>query len=86
MSANYTASARWRMAGIYGLLLGGAVVFCWPLLWLACTSVMMDRELFARHIHWFPESPRPQVLSPYVDPQSFPDLDGPRQAEILPLL
>ena len=66
MSANYAASARWRMAGIYGLLLGGAVVFCWPLIWLACTSVMMDRELFARHIHWLPESPRPQALSPYI--------------------
>jgi multiple sugar transport system permease protein len=86
MSANYTTSARWRTAGIYGLLLGGAVVFCWPLLWLACTSVMMDRELFARHVHFLPESPRPQMLSPYVDPQSFPDLDGPRQADILPLL
>jgi multiple sugar transport system permease protein len=86
MNANYTTSARLRTAGIYGLLVGGGVIFCWPLLWLAFTSVKMDRELFSRQIHWLPETPRPQTLSPYVDPQSFPDLDGPRQAELLPLL
>jgi ABC-type glycerol-3-phosphate transport system permease component len=86
MSANYTTSARLRTAGIYGLLLGGAVVFCWPLLWLAFTSVKLDRELFARRVHWLPETPRPQLLSPYVDPQSFPDLSGSRQDDLLPVL
>ncbi len=30
------------------LLLLGAVVFCWLLLWMVFTSVKLDRELFAR--------------------------------------
>jgi ABC-type glycerol-3-phosphate transport system permease component len=86
MSKNYTVAARFRTAGIYSLLVVGAVIFCWPLLWLAFTSVKMDRELFTRKIHWIPEAPRPQMVAPYVDAHSFPDLDGPRQDELLPVL
>ncbi|HTB21252.1 MAG TPA: carbohydrate ABC transporter permease [bacterium] len=86
MSKNYTVAARFRTLGIYSMLVVGAVIFCWPLLWLAFTSVKMDRELFTRRIHWIPEAPRPHMVAPYVDAYSFPDLDGPRQDELLPVL
>jgi len=86
MKLNYAGSARLRTLGIYALLVGGAVVFCWPLLWMAFTSVKLDRELFARHIHWLPETPQPQLRSPYVDERSFSELVGKRQGDLIPAL
>ena len=71
---------------IYSLLVVGAVVFCWPLAWMVFTSFKMDRELFARTLTLFPETPTPQRVSPYVDTRSFKDLKGPRQDEMLPWL
>lgn len=78
--------ARIRTGAVYALLLLGALVFSWPLLWMAFTSVKLDRELFARHLHLLPESPQPQRRSPYVDDRVFEDLEGKRQAELLPVL
>ncbi len=68
---------------VYSLLIAGSIVFCWPLLWMAFSSVKAGSELFARKQHFLPETPAPQLKSPFVDQHSFPDLDGRRQAEML---
>jgi ABC-type glycerol-3-phosphate transport system permease component len=31
---------------IYLRLIGGSLVFIWPFLWMAATSVKLDREMF----------------------------------------
>lgn len=72
--------------GVYVLLLGGATIFAWPFLWMAATSVKLDREMFGDHIRFWPESPVPQPRTPYVDESRFRDLDGPRMKELLPVL
>jgi multiple sugar transport system permease protein len=77
---------RVQATGIYALLLLGAVVFCWPLLWMVFTSVKLDRELFARKMHLLPETPVARAVSPYVDENSFRDLEGDSAADLLPVL
>ena len=77
---------RVQATGIYALLLLGAVVFCWPLLWMVFTSVKLDRELFARKMHLLPEGPVARVQSPYVDEHSFRDLEREAASELLPVL
>ena len=73
-------------AGIYLLLLSGALVFSWPFVWMACTSVKLDRELFGETLHTLPEAPDPRPVSPYVDTGNFRDVKDPRAAVILPLI
>ena len=34
-----------RFLRIYALLIGGSIVFIWPFLWMAATSMKLDREL-----------------------------------------
>ena len=63
----------------------GAVVFCWPLLWMVFTSVKPDRELFARKMH-LSGNPGGPEQSPYVDEHSFRDLEGEWSADLLPVL
>jgi multiple sugar transport system permease protein len=71
---------RWL---VYTLLVLGSTVFCWPLLWMASSSVKAGSELFARKQHFFPETPAPALRSPFVDHNAFPDLLGQRQGEML---
>jgi len=68
---------------IYTLLVLGSVVFCWPLVWMAFTSVKTDNELFARKLHFFPEQPIAAEKSPFVDKNPFPDIEGKDQEEVL---
>jgi len=75
-----------RHAWIYALLLGGSVIFAWPFLWMAMTSVKVDREMFGEKIHLFPQRPIPQLQSPYLDERFYRDVTGQRMDELLPLL
>ena len=69
---------------IYLLLVTGAVVFSFPFLWMAATSVKVDREVKAKELELFPMTPRPRQVSPYVDDRYFAELEGPFQDTLLP--
>jgi len=71
---------------IYGLLVTGAAVFSFPFLWMAASSVKVDRERQTKGFRLMPLTPRPQSRSPYVDDEHYKDLDGPYQEELLPCL
>lgn len=75
-----------RRVAIYGLLVGGSLVFVWPFLWLAATSAKLDREMFSEKLHLLPQTPRPAVRSPYIDTRALADTSGPRISEALPLI
>lgn len=75
----------WRIP-VYALLVTGAAAFSVPFLWMAATSVKVDRELFTKELQIFPSSPRPRKRSPYVDDKYFSDVSGPRFEELLPEL
>jgi ABC-type glycerol-3-phosphate transport system permease component len=66
-----------RVLVIYGLLLGGAVVFSMPFAWMIGTSFKVDRELFGEQITLVPMAPVPAARSPYLDPRYFPVPRGP---------
>jgi len=70
----------------YCILVAGAAVFSFPFLWMASTSVKVDRELQTRDLRILPLSPHPQAKSPYVDTAYYADLEGPWQEQILPAL
>ena len=71
---------------VYVALIGGTIIFAWPFIWMAATSAKLERELFAEHAHVFPQSPRPQSKSPYIDNRLFADVRGPRMEEALAMI
>lgn len=75
-----------RSTWIYALLLVGALVFSWPFLWMATTSVKVDREMFGEKIHLWPQRPIPQVKSPYIDTRFYNDTEGMHMTELVPVL
>ncbi len=82
-----TTFAKWsRSVWVYALLIGGSVIFVWPFLWMATTSIKVEREMFGETIHLMPQRPIPQVKSPYIDTRFFNDVTGERMAELLPVL
>ena len=83
MSNNSGIKDPYQRVLVYSLLVVGSIVFCWPLLWMAFSSVKAGNELFARKQHFLPETPATQLRSPFVDEQSFADIDNKRQAEVL---
>ncbi|MBP7828400.1 MAG: carbohydrate ABC transporter permease [Kiritimatiellae bacterium] len=84
--------ARRRLAGlsrallIYGLLLGGAVVFALPFAWMIGTSFKVDREIFGGRITILPMRPDPVAASPYMDARYYrapADADYPRVRPVI---
>lgn len=69
---------------VYAVLVVGAAVFSFPFVWMAATSVKVDREMQAKGIRVVPITPRPRLRSPYIDEQQFAELEGAYQAELLP--
>jgi multiple sugar transport system permease protein len=67
---------------IYGLLVVGSIVFSIPFVWMALTSVKVERELFTKRLHIMPLTPTPMVKSPYVDEQYFETASDPRMKEL----
>ena len=75
-----------RASWIYALLLVGAIIFSWPFLWMATTSIKIDREMFGEKIHLWPHRPIPQIKSPYIDQHFFDDVTGKHMSDLLPVL
>ena len=71
---------------VYVLLATGAAVFAFPFLWMAATSVKVDREVQSSDFRLMPMTPLPQTRSPYIDQRRYADLEGPHQADLLPRL
>jgi len=71
---------------IYVLLVTGAAVFSFPFLWMAATSVKVDREVQAKGFRLMPMTPHPRTRSPYIDDRFYDDTEGPHQDELLPRL
>ena len=65
-----------RRVVIYLALAIGSVVFAWPFIWMAGTSVKLEREVLSNRSRIFPERPVPRVKSPYLDDQMFPAISG----------
>ena len=78
----------WKHTAIYLLLIVGSIIFSFPFVWMASTSVKVDRELFTQDIQLKPLSPSAAVHSPYVDTTYYSDLPGSieRQQAIVPAL
>jgi ABC-type glycerol-3-phosphate transport system permease component len=55
------ATGRWLL--IYGLLLGGSIIFSLPFVWMIGTSFKVDREMFGEEITFLPMRPvaRPRL-------------------------
>jgi hypothetical protein len=64
------ATGRWLL--IYGLLLGGSIIFSLPFAWMIGTSFKVDREMFGEQITFLPMRPVPAAASPYLDEHYFP--------------
>ncbi len=83
---------RRRLAGlsrallIYGLLLGGAVVFALPFAWMIGTSFKVDREIFGGKITIFPMRPVPARASPYMDARYYREPDDPNYPRVRPVI
>lgn len=81
------ASRSWwpspRNFFIYLALMTGAVVFGWPFLWMATTSIRLEKELYRDKPHLWPETPTPHPVSPYVDTRYYENVRGPRMDEAL---
>jgi len=75
-----------RRAWIYVLLIVGTIIFSWPFLWMATTSVKADREMFVEQMHVWPQRPIPQIKSPYIDTRYYNDVTGKHLGELLPVL
>ena len=69
---------------VYALLITGTVIFSIPFVWMATTSVKMDRELFVEEFNLLPISPEPRPYSPFVDTQYYEHLEGPFQPVLIP--
>ena len=77
-----------RSIPIYLLLIIGSLIFSFPFVWMASTSVKVDRELFTQDVQIKPLTPSAAVHSPYVDTTYYADLPGSlaRQQAIVPAL
>ena len=73
-----------RSAWIYALLLGGAVIFAWPLAWMLLTSLKTEREISSPTAGVLPETPHRHAQSPYVDQTWFPAPATRAARELLP--
>ncbi|MGA2605420.1 MAG: ABC transporter permease subunit [Verrucomicrobiia bacterium] len=81
--AYYKLAEFSRASWIYVLLIVGAIIFSWPFLWMATTSIKIDREMFGEKIHLWPHRPIPQVKSPYIDQRFYDDVTGKHMDELL---
>ena len=84
--ATYRRQKFLRNFCIYALLLGGSIIFVWPFLWMAMTSVKVDREMFAEKIRLWPQRPLPAKRSPYVDTRYYRDVSGKRMDEVIAII
>jgi ABC-type glycerol-3-phosphate transport system permease component len=55
----------------HALLLLGCALFAFPFLWMLMTSFKVPTEMDLERLRLLPRAPRPQVLTPYIDPTAF---------------
>jgi multiple sugar transport system permease protein len=72
---------------VYVLLIAGALAFAFPFVWMASSSMKVDREMFSEDLKILPMAPRPMGKSPFVDDAYYTSLapTGPGP-EVLPEL
>ena len=75
-----------RVLTIYGLLLGGAVLFSLPFVWMIGTSMKVDREMYTEDIRLFPMRPIPAAVSPYIDDRFYEQPDHDRYERARPVI
>jgi multiple sugar transport system permease protein len=71
---------------IYLALAMGSLIFAWPFIWMAGTSVKLEREVLSNRSRIFPERPIPRVKSPYLDDRMFSEVTGPRRDEAIAII
>ena len=81
-----------RRLTLYGLLIGGSILFSIPFVWLLLSSFKTNEEQFLDPPRWLPRTPSAAVASPYVARDEFPDIERPapcprsRWEELRPVL
>ena len=75
-----------RRVLIYLALALGSLIFAWPFIWMAGTSVKLEREVLSNRSRIFPERPIPRVKSPYLDGRMFSEVTGPRREESIEII
>src|SRR5437667_6561395 len=71
---------------IYVLLIAGSLLFAWPFIWMAGTSVKLEREVRSNRSRIFPERPIPRLKSPYIDDRIPVNVTGPRRDEAIGII
>jgi len=73
---------------IYLTLIVGSLIFSFPFVWMASSSMKVDRELFTPELRVLPQQPLPRAQSPYHEDRRLTALPGSAtlQAEVLPKL
>ena len=67
-----------RRLGLYGLLVGGSVLFSIPFVWLLLSSFKTNEEQFLDPPRWLPRTPSAATASPYVAGDEFAAVARPR--------
>ncbi len=67
----------WSSSLLHAVLIGGAVVFTLPYVWLVGTSWKLDKEVQSAEVHLLPQRPVPSPVSPYIDTRTFERIGKP---------
>lgn len=73
-----------RRSLVYGVLCIGSLVFLWPFLWMVGTSFKSGQEVFTFPKSVLPQTPVPQVRSPYIDTLELAAPTAEATRELLP--
>jgi multiple sugar transport system permease protein len=71
---------------IHVLLTVGSLIFAWPFIWMAGTSVKLEREVLSHRSRVLPQRPIPRLKSPYFDNRLFSQVTGPRRDEAIAII
>jgi multiple sugar transport system permease protein len=71
---------------IYALLILGALLFAWPLIWMIGTSIKLEREVLSNRSALLPERPIPRSRSPYLDDRMLVHAGGPHRDEAIAIV
>ncbi|MDA0840158.1 MAG: carbohydrate ABC transporter permease [Planctomycetota bacterium] len=56
---------------LHGVLIAGGLIFSFPFMWMVGTSMKVQREMSVEELEIAPDTPRPQVISPWIDERQF---------------
>jgi len=66
-----------RRLTLYGMLVGGSVIFSIPFIWLLLSSFKTNEEQFLDPPRWMPRTPSAAAVSPYVARDEFTAIERP---------